>query len=42
MFARAALAVIALTATAAAQTPLVTVPLGKKPRQIERPIHPVE
>ena len=27
---------------AVAQTPLVTIPLGKKPRQIERPIHPVE
>ena len=31
-----------LALAAAAQTPIITVPLGKKPRQIERPIHPIE
>ena len=33
---------IAVAMAATAQSPIVTVPLGKKPRQIERPIHPVE
>jgi len=42
LFARAAIAAVALAATAAAQAPIVTIPLGKKPRQIERPIHPIE
>src|SRR5512134_3108012 len=39
MFARAALATILLAGAAAAQ---ITIPLGKMPRQIERPIHPIE
>src|SRR4030095_15948480 len=39
MFARAAFASILLPTAAAAQ---LTIPLGKAPRQIERPIHPVE
>jgi metallo-beta-lactamase class B len=39
MFARAALASILFATAAAAQ---FTIPLGKAPRQIERPIHPVE
>src|SRR4029453_1578607 len=39
MFARFALASILLATGAAAQ---LTIPLGKAPRQIERPIHPVE
>ena len=42
MFARALLASILLSATAAAQSPILTVPLGKKPRQIERPKAPIE
>ncbi len=32
----------AAIAASAAQTPIVSIPLGKKPRQIERPIHPIE
>ena len=39
MFARAAIASILLSATAAAQ---LTIPLGKAPRQIERPRAPIE
>ena len=39
MFARAALASILLAGAAAAQ---LTIPLGKTPPQIERPIHPIE
>jgi metallo-beta-lactamase class B len=39
LFARIAFASIFVAATAAAQ---LTIPLGKVPRQIERPIHPVE
>jgi metallo-beta-lactamase class B len=43
MFARVAALSLALAAGAVtAQAPIVTIPLGKKPRQIERPIHPVE
>ena len=33
---------LALAMAASAQSPIITVPLGKKPRQIERPVHPVE
>src|SRR5262245_38608815 len=39
MFARAAFASILLGAAAAAQ---ITIPLGRTPRQIERPNHPIE
>lgn len=39
MFARTALLSVLLVATASAQ---ITIPLGKPPRQIERPIHPIE
>jgi metallo-beta-lactamase class B len=39
MFARAAFASILLAGAAAAQ---ISIPLGKAPRQIERPIHPIE
>ena len=43
MFARALAAPFILAAAAVmAQTPILTVPLGKKPRQVERPIHPIE
>src|SRR5688572_25254023 len=37
----ASLLAVAIAATAA-QTPIVSIPLGKKPRQIERPIHPID
>lgn len=39
MFARAAFASLLLAGAAAAQ---ISIPLGKAPRQVERPIHPVE
>lgn len=39
MFARGALAAILLAGAAAAQ---ISIPLGKAPRQIERPTHPIE
>src|SRR5262245_59920801 len=42
MFARTAFAAALLAAAGMAQSPIVTIPLGKKPRQIERPIHPIE
>lgn len=40
MFARLAVAAVALASVASAQQ--ITIPLGKKPPQIERPIHPIE
>jgi metallo-beta-lactamase class B len=43
MFARAALASILVLATAGlGQSPILTIPLGKKPPQIERPKAPIE